>query len=303
MKHSMRDFSCNFSWYFSQRVKNGPSSSGSPCKLSPVLDNTVQSHKSMAHPLFQEHCRASDEGNMLYFPGSKGKWSHHDYMMMKKRNAWKSSWAVFLLEQSIPASPSCRLFWTNTAQATGSTRGRAIGPRVCVPLANFKLGAAASKLAGMFYSLLTMPDSADITAHTQWHLWSIPFFIFTSISQHTTRNAQELLKFMPLGIRDGLSPSTVGPDVLPALQPAHQHELGRGVLVSVLTGGFTVGLGHWQCICYQTWYSLTWGVICLIKGQFACLEKEIIIFISQQRWEASSIVTQATEGFYLDEAK
>lgn len=48
-------------------------------------------------------------------------------------------------------------------------------PMFCVPLANFKLGAAASKLAGMFYSLLTMPDSADITVRTQWHLWSIPF--------------------------------------------------------------------------------------------------------------------------------
>lgn len=50
-----------------------------------------------------------------------------------------------------------------------------MGSDVCVPLANFKLGAAASKLAGMFYSLLTMPDSADITVCTQWHLWSIWF--------------------------------------------------------------------------------------------------------------------------------
>lgn len=76
---------------------------------------------------------------------------------------------------SVSASPSQCLFCTNTAQASSSTRCCAMGPDVCVPLANFKLGAAASKLAGMFYSLLTMPDSADITVCTQWHLWSIPF--------------------------------------------------------------------------------------------------------------------------------
>jgi len=40
-KHNTRDFSCNFSCYFSQRMKNGPSFSGSPCKLSPVLDNSL----------------------------------------------------------------------------------------------------------------------------------------------------------------------------------------------------------------------------------------------------------------------
>lgn len=71
--------------------------------------------------------------------------------------------------------PSRCLFCTNTARASGSARCSAISPAVCVPLANFKLGAAASKLARMFYSLMTMPDSADITVCTQWHLWSIPF--------------------------------------------------------------------------------------------------------------------------------
>lgn len=107
-KHNTRDFSCNFSWYFSQQV-NGPSFSGSSCKLSPVLGDTVQSHKSTAHPSFQENCGALHEEYMLYFPSAKGKWSHRDYLTMKKKYLEKFRSRVCLFEQNIPASPSCRL--------------------------------------------------------------------------------------------------------------------------------------------------------------------------------------------------
>lgn len=45
---------------------------------------------------------------------------------------------------------------------------------VSVSLANITWGAAANKLAWMFYSLLTPPNFADIIVHTQWHVWGIP---------------------------------------------------------------------------------------------------------------------------------
>lgn len=77
--------------------------------------------------------------------------------------------------RSLPALPRHQLLRPNAARARGGTRCRATGPAVSVPLATLKLGAAASELAGMFYSLLTMPDPADITVRTQWHLSSILF--------------------------------------------------------------------------------------------------------------------------------
>ena len=105
-------------------------------------------------------------------------------------------------------------------------------PRCFCTFGKYKLGAAASKLAGMFYSLLTMPDSEDITVRTQWHLWSISFY---KRFPTAPRNAQALLPLTPLGIEDGLSPSTVGPAVLPAPQPAH-----GGLAVG------SVGTGCWR---------------------------------------------------------
>lgn len=81
--------------------------------------------------------------------------------------------------------------------------------------------------------------------------------VFTSVSQHSARNAQETLTLTAAGIRGCLSPSTAGPEVLPALQAAHGNELSGEGLVSVLTGGFMVGSGHWQSICCQTCSSLT----------------------------------------------
>lgn len=94
--------------------KNGPSFSGSPCKL----DNIARSHKSTAHPLFQEHCRPSDGEYMLYFPSTKGKWSHCDYLVKKKRNAWRSSWAesFWLSRASQPHHPAACLEQTRLRQ-------------------------------------------------------------------------------------------------------------------------------------------------------------------------------------------
>lgn len=111
-------------------------------------------------------------------------------------------------------------------------------PRCFCTFGKYKLGAAASKLAGMFYSLLTMPDSEDITVRTQWHLWSISFY---KRFPTAPRNAQALLPLTPLGIEDGLSPSTVGPAVLPAPQPAHgpcSGICGYGMLASAIGAGF-----------------------------------------------------------------
>lgn len=84
----------------------------------------------------------------------------------------------------------------------------------------------------MFYSLLTMPHSSDIRASTRgqpWRVWfsgaALEGSVFTSISQHSAKNAGETLTFTPAGIRGCLSPSTFGPKMLPALQAAHGDEL------------------------------------------------------------------------------
>lgn len=94
---------------------------------------------------------------------------------------WKREMLGKVPEQSFCLSTASQLchpaVWFEQAQLewVAAQGPMQFSSNVCVPLANFKWGAAASKLAGMFYSLLTMPDSADITVCTQWHLWSILF--------------------------------------------------------------------------------------------------------------------------------
>lgn len=156
---------------------------------------------------------------MLFFPSAKGKQLHPGYLMIKMKKCLEKPWEEPLrLSRSLPVLPRHQLLRPNAAQARGSTRCRAIGPDVSVPLATFKLGAAASKLAGMFYSLLTMPDSADITVRTQWHLWSILFLqAFPNTPQgthqpcsHFHRRGAGMDRPLPL------SPSPVPPERSPS---------------------------------------------------------------------------------------
>lgn len=127
--------------------------------------------------------------------------------------------------RSLPALPRHQLLRPNAAQARGGTRCRVTGPAVSVPLATLKLEAAASELAGMFYSLLTMPDPADITVRTQWHLSSI---LFLQAFPNTPRGTHQPCSYLhrrgvgmdlPLPMPLPVSPSPVSCPLSPRSSP------------------------------------------------------------------------------------
>lgn len=108
-----------------------------PCELQ-----VTQSHKTTAHPSFQEHCRTSEEGPELFFPRAREEGPHRDDLM-EKRPLGKAP------GQSVPGG--AQLGHPGLAPVPSGTAFCTLG------LLNHILNHIANK-PGVFYSL---PRSAD----------------------------------------------------------------------------------------------------------------------------------------------